>query len=135
MSTLEEREVHTTFLKSITHESDNRYQVRLPVKPDIVNLASNKTGAITRCKVIQRRLNQSPNLGVKYREAMKDYLDNGFAEKVIECKEPKYCFYSPHHAVLKESSSTTKCRPVFDASAHEENSEALNHYLFKGPPL
>ena len=131
----EDREVHTTFLKSITHESDNRYQVRLPVKPDIVNLASNKTGAITRCKVIQRRLNQSPNLGVKYREAMKDYLDNGFAEKVIECKEPKYCFYSPHHAVLKESSSTTKCRPVFDASAHEENSEALNHYLFKGPPL
>ena len=131
----EDREIHTAFLNDIMYDSDKRYQVRLPVKPQIEELANNKSGAVSRCKIIQRRLNKNPNLGTKYREALKEHIDSGFAEIVNECNEPKRCFYSPHHPVIKENSLTTKCRPVFDASAHEENSEGLNSYLFKGPPL
>ncbi|GFQ92802.1 DUF1758 domain-containing protein [Trichonephila clavata] len=41
--------------------------------------------------------------------------------------------YLPHRAVFKESSLTTKIRPVFDASAKDENSISLNQCLATGP--
>ena len=131
----EDTEVHNAFKDSITHEHDKKYQVRLPVKEDISSLLNNKTGAISRYNSLQIRLKKNPDLGVKYREVMKEYLDNGFAEKITEEVEPKNCFYSPHHPVVKDDRTTTKCRPVFDSSAHDVDSKSLNHFLFKGPPL
>ncbi|GFQ64759.1 DUF1758 domain-containing protein [Trichonephila clavata] len=40
--------------------------------------------------------------------------------------------YLPHRAVFKESSLTTKIRPVFNASAKDENSISLNQCLASG---
>jgi hypothetical protein len=44
-------------------------------------------------------------------------------------------FYMPHRPVLKESSMTTKIRPVFDASARGYNTFSLNDCLEAGPSL
>ncbi|XP_064470244.1 uncharacterized protein LOC135384997 [Ornithodoros turicata] len=41
----------------------------------------------------------------------------------------------PHHAVIRESSSTTKLRVVFDASSHESDARSLNDNLESGPNL
>ncbi|KAJ8962702.1 hypothetical protein NQ318_001099 [Aromia moschata] len=43
--------------------------------------------------------------------------------------------YLPHRPVVKESSATTKIRPVYDASAHEKGQPSLNHCLEKGMNL
>ncbi|GFQ97573.1 CCHC-type domain-containing protein [Trichonephila clavata] len=43
------------------------------------------------------------------------------------------CRYLPHRAVFKESSLTTKIRPVFEASAKDENSNSINQGLATGP--
>ncbi|XP_052749322.1 uncharacterized protein LOC128200300 [Galleria mellonella] len=43
--------------------------------------------------------------------------------------------YLPHHAVVKESSLTTKIRPVFDASATTKEGVSLNSCLEKGSNL
>lgn len=45
------------------------------------------------------------------------------------------CCYLPHHAVIKESSTTTKLRPVFDASRVTSNGKCLNDILYPGPAL
>ena len=52
--------------------------------------------------------------------------------KAIEDK-PRY--FVPHHPVFKESSSSTKVRIVFDASAKDPNGNSLNDCLLKGPNL
>ncbi|XP_025997421.1 uncharacterized protein LOC113005763 [Solenopsis invicta] len=44
-------------------------------------------------------------------------------------------YYMPHHAVIKESSNTTKVRVVFDASAKTNNGLSLNDTLMVGPTI
>nr|XP_029712150.1 uncharacterized protein LOC115257038 [Aedes albopictus] len=47
----------------------------------------------------------------------------------------KDCVFLPHHCVVKESSSTTKCRVVFDGSSKTSNGKSLNDILMMGPIL
>ena len=44
-------------------------------------------------------------------------------------------YYMPHRPVVRESSSTTRVRPVFDASAPGYNGVSLNDCLETGPSL
>lgn len=44
-------------------------------------------------------------------------------------------FYLPHHAVLKESSQTTKCRIVFDGSCQLKEGLPVNQTQYTGPTL
>ncbi|XP_070068117.1 uncharacterized protein [Drosophila takahashii] len=44
-------------------------------------------------------------------------------------------YYLPHHCVLKEDSSTTKLRVVFDGSAATSTGFSLNDVLMTGPTL
>ena len=45
------------------------------------------------------------------------------------------CFFLPHHGVVKESSTTTKLRTVFNASAKTKAGYSLNVFLHVGPNL
>ena len=45
------------------------------------------------------------------------------------------CFYLPHHCVIKDASSTTNLRFVFDASAKSASGVFLNDRLMVGPQL
>ncbi|XP_055922676.1 uncharacterized protein LOC129953456 [Eupeodes corollae] len=44
-------------------------------------------------------------------------------------------YFLPHHAVVKEASSTTKLRNVFDASCKTSDGTSLNDHLYIGPRL
>ena len=46
---------------------------------------------------------------------------------------PENHYFLPHHAVIKENSTTTKTRIVFDASCKTSNNLSLNDILLKGP--
>ncbi|CAG7719600.1 unnamed protein product, partial [Allacma fusca] len=45
----------------------------------------------------------------------------------------KQTFYLPHHAVIKESSTSTKVRVVFDGSAKSSSGQSLNNCMMVGP--
>jgi len=44
-------------------------------------------------------------------------------------------YYLPHHAVRNESSTSTKLRVVYDASARASTNVSLNDVLLKGPAV
>ena len=50
-------------------------------------------------------------------------------------KPPCSVFYLPMHAVRKDSSTTTKIRAVFDASAQTSTGVSLNDTLLVGPTV
>ena len=50
-------------------------------------------------------------------------------------KLPGHTFYMPVHSVVKESSTTTRLRAVFDASAKTSSGASLNDQLLAGPTL
>ena len=50
-------------------------------------------------------------------------------------KPPNEVFYLPIHVVCKESSTTTKVRAVFDASAKTSTGISLNDTLLVGPTV
>ena len=69
---------------------------------------------------------------------MLEYLDLGHAELIPACdfEKPQHqVFYLPMHAVYKSSSTTTKVRAVFDASAKSSTGVSLNDSLMNGPTI
>ncbi len=68
--------------------------------------------------------------------ALQEYRDLGHAEPVPieDLNKPAYdSYYLPMHGVVKESSTTTKLRVVFDASAKTSSGYSLNDLLLPGP--
>ena len=69
---------------------------------------------------------------------MEEYFQMGHAEVVppIDMEKPhQHVFYLPMHIVRKESSTTTKVRAVFDASAKTSTGVSLNETLMVGPTV
>ena len=68
---------------------------------------------------------------------MQEYLDLGHAQQVSLKKSQATAgiYYMPVHAVFKDSSTTTKVRAVFDASAKTTSQKSLNDLLAVGPTL
>ena len=70
--------------------------------------------------------------------AIQEYGQLGHAELVPPeelQKVPSSTFYLPIHGVLKEASTTTKLRVVFDATAKSKSGASLNDTLLPGPSL
>ncbi|XP_015122249.1 uncharacterized protein LOC107044744 [Diachasma alloeum] len=63
---------------------------------------------------------------------MEEYISLGH---MTLCDEIEDGYYLPHHAVIKESSETTKVRVVFDASAKTSTGISLNDTLLVGPTI
>lgn len=74
----------------------------------------------------------------EFSTVMEEYFELGHAEIVPLSaldKPPQEVFYLPVHAVRKESSTTTKVRAVFDASARSSTGVSLNDTLLVGPTI
>ena len=69
-----------------------------------------------------------------YTEALQEYAELGHAEPVpageLDKPESTAYYYLPSHRVVKQSSTTTKLRIVFDALAKTASGISLNDTLF-----
>ena len=117
-------------------ESDQKYSVGLPFNDRIERLKQNKELAYARMFQLVKRFAQDTDFAVKYALVIKDYIDK-YAEEVSEdtTTSGPVC-YLPHRAVIRNDSSTTKIRIVFDGSAKCGRDEVcLNDCLMQGPNL
>lgn len=85
---------------------------------------------------LERRLATDNNLKIEYTKFLDEYLSLGHMEIVPFEERDIYVQYNylPHHAVIKESSTTTELRVVFDAASKSDTGVSLNDVLCKGRP-
>lgn len=121
---------------------DGRYQVRLPFTTLVASPAVNFGESFKKAKYqffqVERRLDRNQELRQQYCEFMDEYLRLGHMSLILnnDIEKPSdQCLYLPHHAVIKEASSTTKLRVVFNASSQTASGMSLNKSLLTGPTL
>ena len=118
---------------------NGRYEVALPWKDDSVKgrLLNNEVIVHKRLRNLLVKLDQDIELKKEYQRVLDSYEADHIIEEVpsqeISGVNPVY--YMPHRPVVKLSSSSTKVRPVFDASASCYNGVSLNDCLSSGPSL
>ena len=115
----EERMVVRHFESNHTRSTEGRFIVPLPRNPSATPLGESRSQAVRRFLSLERSLNQKGRFE-EFDAVMQEYFDLKHAEEVptpdLE-RPPDLTFYLPMHAVYKTSSTTTKMRAVFDASA------------------
>lgn len=128
-----ELECESYFLKNISREKDGKLLVRIPFNHDQNSptfLGNSFENAKRRFLYLERRFKKDEKLKNEYAKCINEYITLNHAVKAS-----KICHVIPHHAVLKESSLTTKLRVVFDASAKTTNGISLNERMHVGPVL
>ena len=121
--------------KSLHYREENgRYVVPILFKEEFHDgsLGHSQTQALKRYSNLERKLAHDAHLQTEYNKTLREYLTMGH---MTSCLWGSGKYLIPHHAVIKESSSTTKVRVVFDASARTSSECSLNDLLLKGPKL
>lgn len=130
----EEKLAEEFYAKTTKRCDDGRYMVKLPFKSDQnKNLGESYDIAQRRYINMKKRLDSNIEFCKKYNDCIQEYLDLNQMEITTDTQQPHY--YLPHHPVVKDSSSTTKIRPVFDASCKTKNGKSLNNELLIGPTI
>lgn len=128
-----------------THSRDetSRFTVRLPFRrlfdPTVAPLGRSRAIAVKSLMQLERRFEQNPKLKEEYTSAVNDHITSGRMQSTtaheIESEGQILSAYLPHHAVIKESSTSTKLRVVFDASRKTTTGKSLNDMLIVGPTI
>ena len=131
-----EKEVEEHYQSTTTYSEETQsYTVDLPKSEVITSLGESHGMAHSRFLANESSIRRR-GIYDKYQAVVQEYVDLGHSELVPPDEpEPAVSFYMPMHCVLKESSSTTKLRVVFDGSAATSTGVSLNAALQVGPQL
>ncbi|XP_024886699.1 uncharacterized protein LOC112464122 [Temnothorax curvispinosus] len=134
--TEEEERCEKHFASTHSRDSQGRYIVRLPFKNGPPHIGDTFQKASFLYSKMERRLSQKPEIAAQYHDFLTEYESMGHMEEVRDDEPSRYPpVYIPHHFVLRESSTTTKLRVVFNASSKSDDKTTLNDYLMAGPKL
>ena len=125
------------FEKHHTRLENGRFLVPLPKKAGMKPLGESRSQAVRRFLTFERSLH-SKGLFPEFKPVIDEYFTMGHAEPVpaVDLEKPPHSvFYLPMQAVKKPSSTTTKVRAVFDASARTSTGISLNDTLLVGPTV
>ena len=125
------------FKENHRKSKDGRFVVPLPCKPGAKALGESRTQAVRRFLSLERSLH-SKNQFKDFSDVIEEYFEMDHAELVPtdDMQKPSHqVFYLPMHAVYKETTTTTKIRAVFDASAKSSTGVSLNDTLMVGPTV
>lgn len=136
--TAEELRCEAHYEANTRRDITGKYVVSMPLRGEPSELGESKELAVKRLEQVERRLARNPDLRNSYTNFMNEYIQLGHMEEdkaqpqqPYKCKDPEY--FLPHHPVIKEDSSTTKVRVVFDASAKTTSGISLNDMQLVGP--
>lgn len=135
------------FRNTHQRQENGKYLVQLPLRSFFDSnaiLGASKQTALNRFYQLEKRFQRDADYHSRYSTVINEYLQLGQMELETASENDftsspnpnSYeCYYIPHHAIIKESSTTTKIRVVFDASAKTSSGKSLNDILVPGPAL
>lgn len=143
----EDQYVIEFFKQHFRRDEHGRCMIKLPFKTSIdptAVLGKSRENALRQFLQLEKTFARNPNFKAEYVKNMNDYLLQGHMIELHDTESdrlyytedgtPAYdCYYLPHHAVIKDDSTTTHLRPVYNASKPSSNGNSLNSILFKGP--
>lgn len=133
--TKEEENCEAIFKSTTYRNDDGKFVVKLPVNDKLDELGESYQFALKRFYCLERRLQKQPELHHVYKEFISEYYKLSHMREVTNASSSKLPYYMPHHAVIKPSSTSTKCRVVFDASMKSSSGISLNNVLMVGPTV
>lgn len=119
------------FKSNYSRSDDGKFSVKLAFKDNLTKpmLGDSRKKALATLYQMENRFKKHPKLHNDYKNFMNEYLVNGHME--LSTYDPE-SFYLPHHAVIRNESTTTKLRVVFNASQATTNGKSLNEQLAIG---
>lgn len=145
--TAEDIQSEEIFVKTHSRDSQGRYIVKLPFKEGMEHSSIGKSRhiAMARFGQLERRFKTDPKLKEEYHKCLNEYIYLNHMKTVdppgkglytnTKNKDRSSYYYLPHHPVIKEESSTTKLRVVFNASQPTDNGRSINDMLLTGPTI
>ncbi|XP_025265103.1 uncharacterized protein LOC112638181 [Camponotus floridanus] len=133
----EERRCEDIFARTHARISTGRYIARLPFASSLLSLTETRRPAERLLHAMERRCNKDAQFGSLYHSFMREYDDLQHME-VVDTSSDKLSTakcYLPHHGVLRETSTTTKLRVVFNGSQLTPLGTSLNASLLTGTNL
>ncbi|XP_053973203.1 uncharacterized protein LOC128873577 [Hylaeus volcanicus] len=121
------------YTQTTTREPSGRYMVRLPFRDFDQSFGDSRLHALRRFHALERKLRSNPVLDSDYRKVMNEYISLNHMSLITDESDDGY--YLPPHGVIKNTSTTTKLRVVFDASAKSNKGFSLNDKLIIGPTI
>lgn len=125
-----------------THKRDEtgRFIVRLPFLQTFsqdIKLGQSRQMAVRRLNQLEHRFRKMPSSKSEYVDCIDGYINLNHVEDISDVEQGTigdHC-YLGHHAVIKETSTSTRVRVVFDASQKTTSGYSLNDCLHIGPRL
>jgi len=131
----EEQACEDHFMHTTIREEDGRFNVKMPIKGNISQLGESRHAAAHRLRSMERKFIRSPKLKQQYVAFINEYISLGHCSEISAKDSNSFLHYLPHHAVMKESSNTTKLRVVFDGSNKTSSNVSINDILLVGPSI
>lgn len=125
------------FVQNHRRDASGRYMVRLPFKNnERPHFLDTRKKALRRAIQAESSMKKKPEFQAEYNACIQEYLDLGHMQlSEIQGKNDNDGFFMAHYPVIKESSKTTRVRPVFDASGKDASGVSLNDKLMVGPTI
>ena len=125
---VEERAVVQHFKENHFRLTDGRFAVPLPKRDDAPRIGESHSQAVRRFLSLERSLHTKGQFSA-FANVVEEYFSLCHAEEIPVTdlqKPPHDVFYLPMHAVHKQSSTITKLRIAFNASAKSSTGTSLN---------
>lgn len=131
----EEAVCESLFVKSLTRNEVRRFVVTIPLKQTPAKLGNSYENAKKRLFSLERKFERNLEFKELYTEFINEYKDLGHMLKIDSHDDSEISYYMPHHGVIKETSTTTKLRTVFDASCCTDTGYSFNDLQMVGPTI
>lgn len=119
------------FENNYSFAADGKFVIKLPLKASPSEISRNRFRAEFALRRVENKLSDS--FKAVYSDFLAEYQKLGHMSEVKTGSS--FSCYLPHREVLRESSSTTPLRVVFNASARSAGKLSLNQALMVGPSI